>query len=84
MLRRFLKWALPERTYGKLEAESRSWFMVCDVCGYAVSYWDAGGIRAGATSRKKRVLGRCPRCHKFRFFRVIKKDPERAVSEGPS
>ena len=60
--------------FQKIEDESKKWFIVCDKCGYSISYWDAGGIRAGAASWKKKVFGRCPTCKKFRFFSVIKKD----------
>lgn len=30
--------------------------MECDTCGYAISYWDAGGLRAFATNKKKYLV----------------------------
>lgn len=63
----------PREISKKIEAESKQWFMECPKCGKCVSYWEAGGLRACATSRGKRVWGRCLNCKKFVFFRVIKK-----------
>jgi len=73
MIRKILKLILPQKLFQKVEDESKKWFMACDRCGYPISYWEAGGIRAGAASRKKKVLGRCPNCKKYKFFSVIKK-----------
>jgi len=74
MIRNILKFILPGDVFQKIEAESKKWFMECPECGFSISYWDAGGIRAGASNAGKRILGRCPTCKKFRFLRVVKKD----------
>jgi len=63
---------LPASFFKRIGEESRKWFIECDICSYAISYWDAGGLRAYATKNKK-IFGRCPNCRKFKFFRVIKK-----------
>ncbi|MDQ2089502.1 hypothetical protein [Marimonas arenosa] len=44
--------------------------MVCTVCGWRISVWDAGGLRYKAASRGKRGLGRCKQCGRWRWFRV--------------
>lgn len=72
MIRKILKLMLPKKLFQKIEEESKKWFMVC-ACGYSISYWDAGGIRAGAASYYKKVAGYCPNCKKWKFFSVIKK-----------
>jgi len=70
-IQKILQFMLPVSFFTKIEEESRKWFMECDTCGYAISYWEAGGLRAYAT-RKKRIFGRCPNCKRFKFFRVRK------------
>ena len=72
MIRKILKFILPKKLFQKIEEESKKWFMVCD-CGYSISCWDAGGIRAGAASYKKKVAGHCPNCKKIKFFSLVKK-----------
>jgi hypothetical protein len=67
-----MKCILPSSFFTRIEEESRKWFMECDTCGYAISYWEAGGLRAYAT-RNKKIFGCCPNCRKFKFFKVIKK-----------
>ena len=56
-----------------MEAESKQWMLKCPNCGFERSYWDAGGIRWGA-SGKKRVGGKCPNCGKNVGFEVYKKE----------
>jgi hypothetical protein len=70
-IQKILKYILPVSLFTRIEAESRKWFIECDTCGYAISYWEAGGLRAYAT-RGKRIFGRCPNCGKFKFFRAKK------------
>ncbi len=73
LVQRIFQSLLPEGTFNRIKDEASKWFMVCDECGYSVSYWEAGGIRAGAASHRKKILGRCPTCGRFKFFSVIKK-----------
>jgi protein-arginine kinase activator protein McsA len=73
MIQKILQLILPEKLFQKIKNESKKWFMVCNKCGYSKSYWDAGGIRAGAASCKKVIFGHCPNCKKWKFFNVIKK-----------
>lgn len=73
MIRKILKFILPQKLFQKIEDESKKWFMECDKCGYSISYWEAGGIRAGAAVWKKKIFGYCPNCKKYKFFNVTKK-----------
>jgi hypothetical protein len=70
-IQEIMKFILPASFFARIEEESGKWFIECDTCGYSVSYWEAGGIRAYAAKRK-RIWGRCPHCRKFKFFRVKK------------
>ncbi len=72
MIDKIIKFILPKK-FQKIEEESKTWLIVCEKCGYSVSYWEAGGLRAGASLKKKKIFGRCPYCKKFKFFSVIKK-----------
>lgn len=72
-IQKFFKFILPSRLFQKIEEESKKWFILCNKCGYLISYWEAGGIKAGGSTWKKRVFGVCPNCKKVRFFSVIKK-----------
>jgi RNase P subunit RPR2 len=72
-VQKFFRFLLPEATFRRIKDESSQWSMVCDECGFSISYWDAGGLRTGSASSRKRVLGRCPTCGCFRFFSVIKR-----------
>jgi len=65
---RFLRAVLPTAWFEKIAAESRRWHIVCP-CGFAISYWDAGGVRFNA-SRRKRIAGRCPDCGRTGWLRV--------------
>jgi hypothetical protein len=71
-IQKIIRFILPASFFTRIEEESKKWFIACDTCGYAISYWEAGGVRAYA-SRKKRIFGRCPNCRRFQFFKVIKK-----------
>jgi uncharacterized protein with PIN domain len=72
MIRKILQLMLPAKIFQNIKDESKKWFMVCDECGYTISYWEAGGIRVYGTKNKK-TFGRCPNCKKWKFFSVIKK-----------
>ena len=72
-LQKIITSLFPQKIAKKIEDESKAWFMECPRCGYAISYWDAGGVRAYAKSIGKRVWGRCKQCRKFVFFKVRKK-----------
>jgi len=73
MIRRILALILSKSSYKEIEEESKKWYLVCGKCGHSVSVWDAGGIRAGAASKKKKVLGRCPGCRRCGLLDVIRK-----------
>jgi hypothetical protein len=74
MIRKILKFLLPDTIFQKMKEESKIWTIGCD-CGYNISVWDAGGIRYKAIrlSGTKRIWGRCPNCKKWKFFSVIRK-----------
>jgi hypothetical protein len=74
MMRKILQWILPKKHYQRLVDESKRWFFVHGACGYSVSVWEAGGIRFGAMSKNKKVLGKCPRCDKKVFFDLTEKE----------
>ena len=73
MLRKILQTILTDKQFQKIENSSKEWFSVCSKCGYSISVWDSGGIRFGAASKGKRVLGHCPTCNKKTIFKVEKK-----------
>jgi hypothetical protein len=73
-MRKFLQFILPKKWYQKIVTESKSWFLVHEVCGYSISVWEAGGVRYGAISSKKKVVGRCPQCDKSVLLDLVKKE----------
>ena len=73
MIQKILKLILPQGLFQKIEEESKKWTMECPKCGYTISYWEAGGVRAGAANNNKKVLGRCPTCQKYKFLNVVKR-----------
>ena len=77
MPRKILQKILSEQQFEKIKESSKQWFSICTKCGYSVSVWDSGGIRFGAASKDKRVLGFCPDCGKKRFFRLEKRITEK-------
>ena len=74
MLRIILQKLLSEKQFEKIKESSKKWLSICTKCGYSVSVWDSGGIRFGAASKGKRVLGYCPDCKSKRVFKVEKKN----------
>ncbi len=68
-MRWLVKKVLPKEWAEKLERESRTWFLLCE-CGFEQSVWDAGGIRTKATSKGKRILGKCPKCDALKWLKV--------------
>ena len=71
IIQKIFKYILPKKIFDKIENESKKWFIKCANCGYSISYWDAGGLRAFASSKKK-IVGYCPNCKKHKFLNVIK------------
>lgn len=59
---------LPARWGESLYRSSQDWKITCPSCSYSVSVWDAGGIRWGAKSRRKRTFGKCPSCGEKVWF----------------
>lgn len=54
--------------FEKMKAESQQWHLVCD-CGHAMSVWDRGGIRFGASGKPLKMMS-CPACGKFTTHRM--------------
>lgn len=50
-----------------METEKKEWRLRCPKCGRSKSVRELGGIREGAASRGKRVLGWCRGCRWFRW-----------------
>jgi len=71
-VQKILKIFLPQKFFQRIEDESKMWFIECEKCGFSKSYWEAGGLRAFA-SKRKRVFGWCPNCKKYMFFKVTKR-----------
>lgn len=72
-IQKFLKFILPEKTFKKVEGESRKWFLVCE-CGNEMSLWEKGGVRICAASAGKKVYFHCPKCETKRWMRMVKKE----------
>ncbi len=70
-LQRFVKTLIPKSLFSRIEAESRTWFLLCP-CGWKISVWDAGGIRYKATRTGKKTLGKCPECNSMQWFTYTK------------
>jgi hypothetical protein len=74
----------------EIERESRAWVVVCPECGDEVSYWELGGIRAGAASAGKKMRRRCERCQTFAWNDVVHRPeleeplPPREPGEPPA
>jgi hypothetical protein len=71
-LQKMILAVLPEEWAKSVEAESRKWHLVC-ACGYSISVWDSGGVRAKAGG-KSRQLAKCPKCKKLKMMKVEKRD----------
>ncbi|MFO0858412.1 MAG: hypothetical protein U0640_13785 [Phycisphaerales bacterium] len=50
-----------------------SWFLSCATCGKSKSLAKVGGVRLGAASKGKRVLGICSGCKKLRWLKLEKR-----------
>ena len=73
LVQRFLKAVFPKSWGEAMEAESRTWMVVCGTCGYQRSVWDLGGVRwkAAGTPRK---LARCPQCNTVGWHTVQRQE----------
>ena len=47
-----------------------TWILSCPACGRWKTLEESGGLRLGAASVGKRVLGRCGTCARFRMMRL--------------
>lgn len=56
----------------ELQAESKTWMLCCRVCGHERSYWEAGGIRWGASGTKY-IWYACPNCQRRRWHKVYQR-----------
>ncbi len=72
-LQKFILSIMPSAWRANIEAEARQWMLKCPNCQFERSYWDAGGIRAGAAGNKT-VWGKCPSCGQNVGFQVYKTD----------
>lgn len=66
---------LPRKWVADMEAESRSWILHCEKCGFEQSIWDIGGIRWKATPKKK-ILWRCTNCHQWSWHGLTRRQQE--------
>lgn len=74
-IQRLLTGIVPRRWAEDMEAESRSWTLGCQVCGWERSVWEMGGIRWKAAGRPSRLM-HCPRCDKITWHRLYRKQAE--------
>ncbi len=72
-LQNILRALVSDRVFKEMKAESEQWFFECLSCGFKRSVWEAGGIKYKATVRRKRAVGKCPECHKWRWMSVAPK-----------
>jgi hypothetical protein len=59
------------------------WQIRCPKCGKTRSYGEVGGVRLGAASRGKRILGWCRRCNWFRWA-VVERVPAPVPAVAPA
>lgn len=71
-IQKILSAIMPASWRANMEAESKQWMLKCPNCGKERSYWDAGGIRAGAFGNKT-VYGKCPACGQNVGFQTYRK-----------
>ncbi|MBK6750645.1 MAG: hypothetical protein IPG67_11710 [Acidobacteria bacterium] len=77
-IQRFVKAILPASTFASMEAESRSWMVVCNACGTTRTLWDIGGIRGGAAGKTSMRL-KCTKCAENTWHTIKREDqPNRA------
>ncbi|GMV24687.1 MAG: hypothetical protein AMXMBFR58_07180 [Phycisphaerae bacterium] len=50
--------------------DESTWIISCPACGRWKTLAEAGGLRIGAVSAGKRVLGRCSSCNRVRMMRI--------------
>lgn len=72
-IQKILKFILPKKFFQKIEEESKKWIIECNKCRFSISVWETGGIRVFATSKGKWIFGYCPKCKKYKFFKLTKK-----------
>lgn len=60
-LQRLIVRCVPRAWAAAMEAESRSWAIVCQKCGSESNVWDAGGIRYKAAGNPVKLFP-CPNC----------------------
>jgi len=59
-----------------VKGNAPGWILECRKCGKWGRAEDVGIVRRGATSKGKRVLGRCSGCGRLRWLALVK-DQER-------
>ena len=72
-IQRFVKAILPASTFASMEAESRSWMVVCNGCGTTRTLWDIGGIRGRAAGKTNTRL-KCTKCAKNTWHTIKRED----------
>ena len=81
-LQRGVKAAVSPATSAAMEAESREWMVRCGKCGWEISIWDLGGVRAGAKGSTW-TFGRCRECRKFGWFKLYRRRAPEPAPETP-
>ncbi len=61
---------VPESAQGEVPITDRTWILSCPACGRWKTLAEAGGVRIGARSVGKRILGYCSGCGGFGMFRL--------------
>ncbi|HLO41764.1 MAG TPA: hypothetical protein VK176_12135 [Phycisphaerales bacterium] len=49
---------------------NQTWILSCGTCGRWKTLEEVGGLRIGARSIGKRILGRCSSCNRLRWLRL--------------
>jgi hypothetical protein len=73
-----LRAIVPQRWMDEMEAESRSWMLRCDACGFERSVWETGGVRWKAAGRPSRLM-RCPQCSRATWHTLHRTQTESQV-----
>ncbi len=55
-----------------MKIEKPDWLLECPKCGRRMPLRETVGIRIGAASVGKRLLGFCRGCKRFRMIRIVK------------
>jgi hypothetical protein len=74
-LQKFIAAVLPKKSAASMKTESRTWITRCSSCGFARSFWDAGGIRWKAAGTERRYLS-CPKCGRAHWHKIYKRQQE--------